>query len=126
MSKTWKWILGIVIGLVVLAGISLAWILNSLWGEVLDKESAIDYFTGFRNDSTVIPILLGIFFIAGLVAVPINILLVASTVAIGPWVTFGCGITGSLLSAVIAFAVGSRFGKPLLKKFAKKQYKSIK
>lgn len=118
-SSALKW------GLLVLAGVSLAWILSTLWGEVLDKESAIDFLTGFRNDSMVIPILLGIFFIAGLIAMPINILLVAATVTIGPWITFGCGITGSLLSAIIAFAAGSRFGKPLLQKFAEKQLKSI-
>lgn len=124
-KKRKKWLSFLKWGLVILAGVSLAWILNTLWGEVLDKESAIDYLTGLGNDRMVIPVLLGIFFIAGLVAMPINILLVASTVAIGPWVTFGCGITGSLLSAVIAFAAGSRFGKPLLQKFAEKQLKSI-
>lgn len=123
--KRRKWPSFLKWGMVILAGVSLAWILSTLWGEVLDKESAIDFFTGFRNDSMVIPVLLSIFFIAGLIAVPINILLVASTVAIGPWITFGCGITGSLLSAVIAFAAGSRFGKPLLQKFAEKQLKSI-
>jgi uncharacterized membrane protein YdjX (TVP38/TMEM64 family) len=120
-----KWSSALKWGLLLLAGVSLAWILSTLWGEVLDKESAIAFLTGFRNDSMVIPVLLGIFFIAGLIAMPINILLVASTVTIGPWITFGCGITGSLLSAVIAFAAGSRFGKPLLQKFAEKQLKSI-
>jgi phosphatidylserine/phosphatidylglycerophosphate/cardiolipin synthase-like enzyme/uncharacterized membrane protein YdjX (TVP38/TMEM64 family) len=124
-KKKRKWSSFLKWGLVILAGVSLAWILSTLWGGVLDKESTVDFFTGFRNDRMVIPVLLGIFFIAGLIAVPINILLIASTVAIGPWITFGCGITGSLLSAVIAFAAGSRFGRPLLQKFAEKQLKSI-
>jgi hypothetical protein len=105
MKERAKWPSYIKWGLVIFAGISLAWILGTLWGGVLDKESAIALFTGFRTSSMVIPVLLGIFFIAGLIAVPINLLLVAATVAIGPWITFSCGFAGSLLSAVVASQV---------------------
>jgi uncharacterized membrane protein YdjX (TVP38/TMEM64 family) len=125
MKERAKWPSYIKWGLVILAGISLAWILGTLWGGVLDKESAIALFTGFRTSSMVIPVLLGIFFIAGLIAVPINLLLVAATVAIGPWITFSCGFAGSLLSAVVAFIVGSKFGRPILQKFADRQLQTI-
>jgi uncharacterized membrane protein YdjX (TVP38/TMEM64 family) len=125
MKEKAKWPSYIKWGLVILAGILLAWILGMLWGGVLDKESAIALFTGFRTSSMVIPVMLGIFFIAGFIAVPINLLLVAATVAIGPWITFSCGIAGSLLSAVVAFIVGSKFGRPILQKFADKQLQTI-
>ena len=83
------------------------------------------YLEDFRSSSFVIPIIFGLFVVAGLIAAPINLLLVASTVTIGPWVTFGCGLTGSLFSAAVAFYAGKRFGKPLIKKVAKKQLEKL-
>lgn len=112
-------------GIVLLACVFSGWLLNKLWGGVLDKESIISYLEGFRNSPLVIPVISSIFLVSGLIAVPINLLLVASTVAIGPLITFGCGLTGSLLSAIIAFWGGKRFGKPLLKRIIGKKLEKI-
>ena len=101
------------------------WLLNKLWGGVLDKESIIGYLKGFRNSSVMIPVLTSIFLAGGFIAVPINLLLVASVVAIGPWITFGCGLTGSLLSAIVAFWGGKRFGRLLVQKVAGKNLEKI-
>ncbi|MGB3212483.1 MAG: VTT domain-containing protein [Desulforhopalus sp.] len=112
-------------GIVLFAGVFLAWLLNSLWGSVLDKDTVLNFLEGFRSSPALLPILFCIFFVAGLIAAPINVLLVASTVAIGPWVTFGCGLAGALFSAVAAFFAGSWFGKPLIKKVAKKHLEKL-
>ncbi len=111
--------------IVLLAGVLSAVLLNELWGGVLDKESIIRYLEDFRNSRMVIPVISSIFLVGGFVAVPINLLLVASTIAIGPWLSFGCGLTGSLLSAVIAFWGGKRFGRPILKRITGRKLEKI-
>ena len=112
-------------GIVLLAGVFSAMLLNELWGGVLDKESIIRYLESFRNSPMAVPVIFSIFLAGGFIAVPINLLLVASTIAIGPWLTFGCGFTGSLLSAVIAFLGGKRFGRPILKRITGKKLEKI-
>jgi phosphatidylserine/phosphatidylglycerophosphate/cardiolipin synthase-like enzyme/membrane protein DedA with SNARE-associated domain len=102
--------------LILLVGVLTVWLLNTLWGGVLDKEVIAGYLEGFRNSPLIVPIITVIFLVSGLITAPLNVLLVASTVAIGPWITLGCGLSGSLLSAAIAFWAGKRFGKPLLQK----------
>ena len=106
-------------------GLLMAWGFNTLWSDILNKETVMTFLENFRSSPFMIPIIFGLFLAAALVAAPINILLVASTVVIGPWTTFACGLTGSLFSAAIAFYAGHRFGKPLIKKIAKKQLKKL-
>jgi len=98
------------------AGLLAAYALKQAWGSVIDKESLDQFFSVLRGSVWLIPSLLSIFFVAGLIAVPINLLLVASTLALGPWVTFLCGFVGSLLSAFAGFGAGHFGGKPILEK----------
>jgi phospholipase D1/2 len=102
-----------------------AWLIKSLWGEVLDKEQIISLIEGFRNSSTLLPVLVSIFFIGGLIGIPINLLLVASTLAIGPWAAFGCGLIGAVISALAAFWAGRTFAEPLARKIAPESQKKI-
>lgn len=113
------------LAVLLLAGLLMAWGLNTLWNGVLDKEAVMTFLEDFRTSAFVIPVIFSLFLVAGLVAAPINLLLVASTVTIGPWMTLGCGLTGALLSAAAAFYAGKRFGKPLIKKVAKKQLEKL-
>lgn len=112
-------------GIVLLFGILSAWLLTKLWGGVLDKEIITNYLEGFRDSPVMVPVIIVIFLVCGLITAPINILLVASTVAIGPWITFGCGLSGALLSAVMAFWAGKRLGKPLLQKIAGEKLEKV-
>lgn len=118
--KTWLKVAGWI-----LLGVALAYGVNKLWGGMLNKDAVIDWFEGFRESPWILPLLLGIFLVAGLIGFPVNLLLVAGTVALGPWKTFGCGLLGSLLSASVAFWMGHQFGKPLLEKIARDKLRSL-
>jgi phosphatidylserine/phosphatidylglycerophosphate/cardiolipin synthase-like enzyme/uncharacterized membrane protein YdjX (TVP38/TMEM64 family) len=98
-------------------GILFAYGVNEAWGSAIDKESLEQFFSNLSGSPWVIPALFGSFFLAGLVGVPINLLLVAATLTLGPWLTFSCGFTGSLCSAIVAFLVGHWGGKSVLQRF---------
>ena len=91
--------------------------LKEAWGGVIDKESVETFFQTLNESAWTLPLLFGIFFLAGLAAVSIKLLLVSATLVISPWAAFGCGFLGSLLSAVAAFYLGKVAGESILKKF---------
>ena len=91
--------------------------LKEAWGGIVDKESVETFFKSLNQSIWTLPLLFAIFFLAGLAAISINLLLVSATLVIGPWAAFGCGFLGSLLSAVAAFHIGIFAGQPILKKF---------
>lgn len=113
------------VGAWILLGCICAYGLKELWGGLLSKDAVIGWLEGFRSHPLLIPILLGIFILAGMIALPINLLLVGGTIALGPWVTFGCGLVGALASAALAFWMGHQFGKPLLEKVAKDKLRKL-
>ncbi len=114
-----KW--AIVLMLAILGG----WLVNAFWGELLDKQYVIDLLEGFRSSPLLLPAMVSIFLFGGLIGISINLLLVASTIAVGPWVTLGCGLAGSIVSAMIAFWAGKTFGKSLVREIAPKKQKKI-
>lgn len=95
------------------------------WSGLLSREQAVDYLETLRGQPLVWLPLLGCFTLAGLIGLPINLLLVAATVALGPVFAFCCGFVGSLLSAVLAFGLGERFGKPLIRKLSHKDVDAL-
>lgn len=90
--------------------------LKEAWGSVITKDSVEAFFQNLNESAWTLPLLFTIFFLAGLVAVSINLLLVSATLVISPWAAFGCGFLGSLLSAVAAFYLGKVAGQPILEK----------
>lgn len=112
-------------GIVLLIGVIGAWLMKSLWGEVIDKQQIISFIEGFRNSSALLPTLVLIFLIGGLVGISINLLLVASTIAVGPWAAFGCGLTGAVISAQVMFWAGRSFSEPIIQKIAPEIQKKI-
>jgi len=115
-SSPQKWRKYLKYGIWLVAGLLAAYALNQAWGSVIDKESLDQFFSALRGSVWLIPSLLSIFLVSGLIALPINLLLVASTLTLGPWVTFLCGFVGSLLSAFAGFAIGHFGGKPIVEK----------
>jgi uncharacterized membrane protein YdjX (TVP38/TMEM64 family) len=116
-------ILKIAMALVVCLGS--AYLLKEAWGGVIDKESVVDFFEGFEDSPYAYPLVFGVFFVSGLIAIPINLLLVAGTIVIGPLATFICGLLGALGSAAITFGLGNIVGKPILEKFAGERFQSL-
>lgn len=105
------------IAFVVLIGIGL----KEAWGGVIDKESVETFFQSLNQSAWTLPLLFGIFFLAGLAGISLNLLLVSATLVIGPWSAFGAGFLGALLSAVAAFYLGKIAGQPILEKFFAEQ-----
>ncbi len=111
--------------IILILGILVVWLVLAFWNEFLDKQYIIDLLAGFRSSPGLLPVMFSIFLLGGLVGISINLLLVAATIAVGPWVTLGCGLAGSFASAVIAFWAGKTFGKTLVQKIAPKKQKKI-
>ncbi|MFP4166607.1 MAG: VTT domain-containing protein [Opitutales bacterium] len=102
-----------------LVGLALVFGAGAGWNNVLDRETVVGVLEAYQNNEFMVPMLFLAFVVAGLVALPINLLLVAATFVLGPWAALGCGFAGSLVSAVFAFWVGHFCGKPLVKRFAR-------
>jgi phosphatidylserine/phosphatidylglycerophosphate/cardiolipin synthase-like enzyme/uncharacterized membrane protein YdjX (TVP38/TMEM64 family) len=114
LRRNWRRYARIAASLLVifLAGLGL----KEAWGNTINQEDVENFFISINESPWVLPILFIIFFLSGLTALSINLILVSSTLVIGPWAAFGCGFSGSLLSAVAAFYIGKVAGKPILKK----------
>lgn len=102
--------------LLILCGIVAAYVVKQAWGSIIDPDRLDEFFEGLRGSTWLVPAMLSIYFVAGLIGMPINLLLVASTLTLGPWVTFLCGFFGSLLSAFAAFGIGNYGGRPIVEK----------
>lgn len=98
---------------------------NTLWGEIIDKQDIIDLLERFRTSPAALPVTVSIFLVGGLTGISINLLLVASTIAVGPWVTLGCGLSGSVVSALVAFWAGRTFGTSLATKISPEKQKLL-
>ncbi|CAA6676423.1 MULTISPECIES: VTT domain-containing protein [unclassified Lentimonas] len=106
----------IMIGCAVVAVFLVGLGLKEAWGSVIDKDSVETFFETLNQSAWTLPLLFIIFFLAGLAAISINLLLVSATLVIGPWAALGCGFIGSILSAIAAFYIGARAGQPVLEK----------
>jgi uncharacterized membrane protein YdjX (TVP38/TMEM64 family) len=113
-SFNWKRAAKIAVGVLVLLLFGLG--LKEAWDGVIDKDSIETFFHSLKQSQWMLPLLLGVFFIAGLTGISINLLIVSSTLVMGPWIALGCGFIGSLLSAVAAFYIGKFGGQPILEK----------
>ena len=109
----------------ILGGLLLAYGVKAAWGSVIDQEAVEAFFGGVRDSPYIIPLLFGIFFLSGLLAISLNLMLVAATLALGPWLAFGCGFSASLLSAIVAFYLGGWAGQPVVEKFFGKQFQVL-
>jgi phosphatidylserine/phosphatidylglycerophosphate/cardiolipin synthase-like enzyme/uncharacterized membrane protein YdjX (TVP38/TMEM64 family) len=122
-NAPWKTYTGIGAAVLVVFLIGLG--LKEAWGGVITKDSVETFFRGLSQSVWTIPILCGIFLLSGLAVISLNVLLVAATLAIGPWTALACAFTGSLLSAIAAFYIGAAAGKPILEKFFEKRMRQI-
>jgi len=120
-----RWRLYLEVGAWLLVGIVLAYAVKEAWGSVIDKESVVGYFEGFRSSPYAILILFAVFFVSGLIAIPINLLLVAGTIVLGPLAAYGCGLVGALTSAAAGFGIGHWLGKPLIRLLASERLERL-
>ncbi len=103
---------------IVTVGIALVALVKWGWGDWLDKDVVAEKLEAIRSSRWSLPALFVVFVIAGLVAFPLNIIIVASVVVFGPVTALCCGYGGAHTAAVIAFGAGRAFGKPILERFS--------
>lgn len=113
-TRNWRHYTKITAGvlLIFLAGIGL----KETWGSAINQADVETFFQSINQSPWVLPILFAIFFFSGLVGLSINLILISATLVIGPWAAFGCGFSGSLISAIAAFYTGKVSGRTILEK----------
>lgn len=98
---------GILLALLALAA-AWRWTPLSDWLDI-DKVTAAGHWI---DAQPLTPLLvLGIYVLAGLVAVPVTLLIVATVLVFGPWLGIAYALAGSELSAVATFGLGSLLGR---------------
>lgn len=107
--------------IIFVAGIAL----KEAWGGAVDRDSFESFFQSLNRSVWTLPILFGVFFIAGFTGISLNLLLVSAVLVIGPWSAFSCGFLGSLLSAVVTFLIGVHAGQPILRRFFESQMQRL-
>jgi len=108
--KTIK-IIGWILVLIV-AGLAIA----QLWDSALGQEEATSLFTSLQDHPAALPLVLLLFIAGGVIAVPINLLLIATALTFGSWVAIGCGFIGCMISGALSFGMGHYLGKPLVRR----------
>ncbi len=108
----------LVVSSLILGLVALAFIFREGLGGLVDKETAMSYFTTIRDSSWSPLILTGVFLVASVIGISLNVLLVAAALVLNPWVAFGAGLVGSQMGANVGFYAGRRWGRKLMRRFA--------
>jgi phospholipase D1/2 len=93
--------------ILVLLALAATWRLTPL-GDHLNPEAVLTWAAWARSLPYAPLVGAVIFTAASLAMVPVTALIVATALVYGPWLGFGISLTGSVLSAALAFGVGSR------------------
>jgi phospholipase D1/2 len=94
-------------------GLTLAWHFTGL-SEVATPAHLTDFLSGARASPWAIVLVVALFLLGGAVAFPVNILILATSAAFGPWLGALYAALGSLASALAVYFAGARFGKDAL------------
>jgi uncharacterized membrane protein YdjX (TVP38/TMEM64 family) len=106
------------ISAVILVLVALAFIFHDWLGQYVDKQSAMAYFESIRESPWLPAILTGVFILASITGVSLNVLLVAAALVLDPWLTFAAGLVGAQAGANLGFLAGRLWGKNLMHHFA--------
>ncbi|PXA05052.1 hypothetical protein DDZ13_03550 [Coraliomargarita sinensis] len=86
------------------------------WKSGFSQEQATNLLASFEKKPGTVPLVILIFVVGGIIAVPLNLLVIATALTLGSWVAIACGLSGSLLAAGASFGIGHYFGKPVVRK----------
>ena len=109
-SKAWLILLAALGGLFALA---LAWRYTGLadWGSVARIARLLGE---QRHEPWVAAVAIAVFLFAGVVLLPMNIVVLATAAVFGPWLGLLYSVVGQFLSALMLYGVGARFGQKAL------------
>ncbi len=105
-------ILGLIL---VVLGIALAWRYTGL-SDVATPERIRSLLAAAKGEPWAILVVVPLFVLAGVLAFPLNILILATAAVFGPWLGLLYGGAGAMTSGVIMFFIGSRLGRQALER----------
>ncbi len=98
-------------------------VLAALWrwtplGEWVDLDTAASV-GQWIDDRPFTPLLvMAIYVVAGVVGVPITLMIIATVIAFGPWAGMFYALLGAEISALVTFFIGHLLGRDAVKRFA--------
>jgi phospholipase D1/2 len=99
--------------LLAVLAVTLAWRFTGL-AEIASPERIGSFLAAARGEPWGVALVLAAFLVGGAIAFPVNILILATAAAFGPWLGALYSAVGSMASALIMYFVGSRFGREAL------------
>jgi len=115
----------LVIFILILGLVGLAFLFQKGVGRYVDKDSAVAYFETIRDSPWVPLILAGVFIVASISGISLNVLLVAAALVLNPWITFAAGLTGAQIGANVGFLMGRIWGRKLMRRFASERIQGL-
>ena len=110
-------LIGIALGVVTLAALTLAWRFTPL-RDWLALERLVEFGSTVR-DLPWAPLAVLLAYVgAGLVAFPLLVLIAATALVFGPWLGPVYTLLGAMLSAALTFAIGRRLGRETVRRLA--------
>ena len=91
-------------------GIAFAWHFTGL-AEIVTADRIRHFLASARGDPWAPALVLAAYLIAGVVAFPVNILILATAAVFGPWLGFAYSALGVFTSAFLVYFVGAYLGK---------------
>ncbi|MFU8847289.1 MAG: VTT domain-containing protein [Opitutales bacterium] len=91
-------------------------IIAQFWKSGFDQDQATSLLASLKDSAAMIPLVILVFVVGGIIAVPINLLVIATALTLGSWAAIGCGLTGSMIAAAGSFGLGHYLGKPLVRR----------
>ncbi|MFZ0255551.1 MAG: VTT domain-containing protein [Gammaproteobacteria bacterium] len=110
--------------LIALLALAAAWHWTPL-SEWLNGKLIADWLAALDHPLTRVVVAICTFVLISLLMVPLSLLVIAISMAFGPWQGFTYGLTGSLISAMIAFGVGHKLGSNTVKRLSGKRIQGI-
>jgi phosphatidylserine/phosphatidylglycerophosphate/cardiolipin synthase-like enzyme/uncharacterized membrane protein YdjX (TVP38/TMEM64 family) len=91
-----------------------------LWAHLGDPDAAsiVERLDAVRDRPGGVPVMLGVFVVASLMLVPVNVLIVASVTLLGPWLGAGVSLAGSVASASLGWLLGKVLWRDTVRRLA--------
>ena len=100
-----------------LFALALAWRYTPLH-EWVNVRSLVEVSDSFASSPLAPVIVVGGFVLAGLIVMPVTMLIAATGIVFGPWLGMLYSLIGATLSAVFVYAIGRRLGRDTVRRFA--------
>jgi uncharacterized membrane protein YdjX (TVP38/TMEM64 family) len=126
MKQTARFKAATIIAAMVFLGLAgyATWRWTSL-AEWVDVAAVYGRLKSIRSDPLAPYIILGGYVVASQIMFPITVLIVATAYAFGPWLGFAYAMAGSLLGALVTYAVGYRIGPEAFKRIAGRRFEAL-